>query len=66
MWYSNLLKCFSQNARRLIVILVNQLKKLSYKGAYVGFSEQNPNTCDIEVYETIMNGDLAGDDFQVN
>jgi hypothetical protein len=50
----------------LIVILVNQLKKLSYKGAYVGFSEQNPNTCDIEVYETIMNGDLAGDDFQVN
>jgi hypothetical protein len=35
---------------------------VSLKGGYVGFSELNPDTRDFNLYETILSGDLKGDD----
>ncbi len=32
------------------------------KGSYAGFGESDPNARDIEVYETVLSGDLLGDD----
>jgi len=32
------------------------------KGGYAGFGEEDPNTRDIKVYETILTGDLLGND----
>ncbi|MHC4888950.1 MAG: choice-of-anchor Q domain-containing protein [Planctomycetota bacterium] len=44
-----------------------QLKNgVSIKGGYAGFGEPDPNTRDIELYETILSGDLYGDDIDVN
>lgn len=40
-----------------------QLKNgVTIKGGYAGFGETEPDACDVEVYETILSGDLAGDD----
>ena len=40
-----------------------QLKNgVSIKGGYAGFGESDPNARDIELYETILSGDLYGDD----
>lgn len=36
------------------------------KGGYAGFGEPDPNSRDIELYETILSGDLAGNDVDVN
>jgi len=36
------------------------------KGGYAGFGEPNPNERDIEGYKTILSGDLAGNDVNVN
>ncbi|MHC4312665.1 MAG: right-handed parallel beta-helix repeat-containing protein [Planctomycetota bacterium] len=36
------------------------------KGGYAGFGEPEPNVRDIDVYETILSGDLNGDDIDVN
>jgi len=38
---------------------------ITIKGGYAGFGEPDPNARDIEWYETILSGDLAGDDIQV-
>lgn len=35
-------------------------------GGYAGFGEPDPNARDIELYETILSGDLNGDDGQVS
>ena len=35
------------------------------KGNYAGYNEPDPNARDIKLYETILSGDLKGDDFQV-
>lgn len=32
------------------------------RGGYAGFGERNPDACDTELYETILSGDLNGDD----
>ena len=32
------------------------------KGGYAGYNESDPNTRDIELYETILSGDMNGDD----
>jgi len=39
---------------------------VTIKGRYVGFGEPDPNARDIELYETILSGDLNGDDVEVN
>jgi len=40
-----------------------QLKNgVAIKGGYAGFGEPDPNEHDIDAYETILSGDLAGDD----
>jgi len=36
------------------------------KGGYAGFGEPDPNARDIKLYETILSGDLAGNDGEVN
>ncbi|MHC4583470.1 MAG: right-handed parallel beta-helix repeat-containing protein, partial [Planctomycetota bacterium] len=36
------------------------------KGGFAGVSEINPDVRDVEIYETILTGDLADDDFDVN
>jgi len=35
---------------------------VAIKGGYAGFGEPDPNARDIELYETILSGDLNGDD----
>jgi len=39
---------------------------VTLKGGYAGFDEPDPNTRDIELYETILSGDLNGNDVDVN
>jgi len=36
------------------------------KGGYAGFGEPDPNARDIELYDTILSGDLDGNDIDVN
>ncbi|HUS74115.1 MAG TPA: choice-of-anchor Q domain-containing protein, partial [Sedimentisphaerales bacterium] len=44
-----------------------QLKKgVTIKGGYAGTGAPDPNIRDIETYETILSGDLAGNDVDVN
>jgi len=38
---------------------------VTLKGGYAGFGEPDPNAHDIELYETILSGDLNGDDANV-
>ncbi|MBW8040792.1 MAG: hypothetical protein FVQ85_12415 [Planctomycetes bacterium] len=38
------------------------IKGVVIKGAYAGFGEADPNAWDIDTYETILSGDLAGND----
>ena len=44
-------------------VLINGV---TIKGGYAGFGEPDPNARDIEAYETILSGDLAGNDADVN
>jgi hypothetical protein len=39
-------------------------KGVAIKGGYAGFGEPEPNVRDIAAYETILNGDLNGDDIR--
>jgi predicted outer membrane repeat protein len=39
---------------------------VTIKGGYAGFGEPDPDARDIELYETILSGDLAGNDVDVN
>ena len=39
---------------------------VTIKGGYAGFGHPNHNARDIEAYETVLNGDLAGNDVDVN
>ncbi len=39
---------------------------VTIRGGYAGFSEPNANARDIELYETILSGDLGGDDPDIN
>jgi putative hemolysin len=39
---------------------------VTLKGGYVGFGESDPNVRDINQYETILSGDLAGNDIDTN
>jgi hypothetical protein len=39
---------------------------VTIKGGYVGSGEPDPNARDIDRYETILSGDLAGNDTEVN
>jgi hypothetical protein len=39
---------------------------VTLKGGYAGLGQPDPNAWDIELYETILNGDLAGNDVCVN
>jgi len=39
---------------------------VNLKGSYAGFGQPDPNARDIETYETILSGDLKGDDVDVN
>ena len=44
-----------------------QLKNgVAIKGGYAGFGQPDPNERDIEAYETILSGDLNGNDVQVS
>jgi probable HAF family extracellular repeat protein/predicted outer membrane repeat protein len=39
---------------------------VAIKGGYAGFGTPHPDARDIEVYETILSGDIAGNDVDVN
>jgi len=39
---------------------------VTLKGGYAGFGEPDPDARDVEVFETILSGDLAGDDMRVS
>ena len=39
---------------------------ITLKGSYAGFGELNPNARDVELYETVLSGDLDGNDIHVN
>ena len=39
---------------------------VSLKGGYAGFGEPDPNVRDFELYESILSGDLDGNDVDVN
>ena len=41
------------------------INAVSLKGGYAGFGEPDPDARDIEAYETILSGDLNGDDMPV-
>lgn len=46
--------------------LTFQLKnRVAVKGGYAGFGEADPDARDVELYETILSGDLYGDDIAV-
>lgn len=49
----------SSNDRKGTFLLTNGVV---IKGGYAGFGEPDPNARDIEMYETILSGDLNGDD----
>ncbi|UCG50243.1 MAG: right-handed parallel beta-helix repeat-containing protein [Phycisphaerales bacterium] len=38
---------------------------VTIRGGYAGFGESDPDARDIELYETVLSGDLAGDDIEV-
>ena len=38
---------------------------VTIKGGYAGYGEADPNARDIDVYETILSGDLAGNDVEM-
>jgi len=38
------------------------INAVTIKGGYAGFGESNPDARDVELYETILTGDLAGND----
>jgi hypothetical protein len=42
------------------------INSVTITGGYAGFGETNPNARDIEVYETILSGDLSGNDIDVS
>jgi len=42
------------------------IKGVTIKGGYAGFDEPDPNKWDFELYETILSGDLDGNDVDVN
>jgi hypothetical protein len=41
------------------------LNGVAIRGGYAGFGEPDPNARDIELYETILSGDLSGDDIEI-
>ena len=41
------------------------LDGVTLKGGFAGFGESDPNERDIDLYETILSGDLAGNDIEV-
>jgi len=42
------------------------INSITIKGGYAGCGEPDPNVRDIELHETILSGDLSGDDVDVN
>jgi parallel beta-helix repeat protein/predicted outer membrane repeat protein len=42
------------------------IKNVTIKGGYAGLGELDPNARDIEFYQTILSGDLNGNDVEVN
>ncbi len=42
------------------------IKGVTLQGGYAGFGEPYPNARDIELYETVLSGDLDGNDIDVN
>ena len=39
---------------------------VSLRGGYAGFGEADPNERDIELYETVLSGDLDGNDVEIH
>ena len=42
------------------------IDNVTIKGGFAGFGQADPNARDIEAYESVLSGDLAGNDFDVN
>jgi predicted outer membrane repeat protein len=42
------------------------INEVAIKGGFAGFSEADPNARDIELYKTILSGDLEGNDADIN
>jgi len=51
------------NISQVIFFLIDEVTLV---GGYAGVNEHDPNTRDVENYETILSGDLNGDDIDVN
>ncbi len=51
------------NIRQVIFFLINEV---TLAGGYAGLGELDPNERNFELYETILSGDLAGNDVDVN
>ena len=42
------------------------IEGITMKGGYAGYGERDPDARDIELYETVLSGDLYGNDIDVN
>ncbi len=43
----------------------NLINNVTIKGGYAGVNENNPNARNIELYKSVLSGDLDGDDIEV-
>ncbi|MHC4567085.1 MAG: hypothetical protein ACYTE3_15185, partial [Planctomycetota bacterium] len=48
------------------IVSFQLINEVTIAAGYAGFGEQDPNARDVQLYETILSGDLNGDDIDIN